>query len=96
MGSPAAIFWGRTVRGGAVTNLGRKEADVEKMQKLRAQAREWDRTRWDKNFVSDNTTFEVGDSVRYFDKGDWRNVGEVLWPRKHMRNEKAGPRAAGG
>ena len=32
-GSPAAILWGRTVRGGGVPNLGCKDVDVEKMQK---------------------------------------------------------------
>ena len=50
--------------------MGRKEADVEMMQTLRAQAREWDRTRRNKNFVGDNSMLEAGDKVRYYDKRD--------------------------
>ena len=66
------------MRGGGIPNLGRMEADVEKMQELRAQAKEWDRTRRDKNFVGDKSTFEVGDKKLYFDKEEWSNVEEVF------------------
>ena len=74
------------MRTGELPNLGRKELDVEKMQLLRSQAREWDRTRRDATYTGEMSKFQVGDRVRYFDKGDWANVGEVFDTRTHGSN----------
>ena len=80
-GSPAQMFWGRFVREGGVPILGRSEVDQPKLAKIRMQMREWDRTREEKAYKGDTTFFDVGDSVRYFTDGEWREVGEVVQTR---------------
>ena len=74
-GSPAAIFWGGCTVRVEVPNLGQRSAEPEKMKKLRAQAWECDDTEKDKKNKGENTTFEVGDMIRYFDGGFWSHIG---------------------
>ena len=37
----------------------------------------------DKSFKGDTTSFDVGDSVRYFTDGKWKEFGEVVQTRTH-------------
>ena len=82
-GSPAQMFWVRVVRDGGVPNLGKSEVDQAKLAKIRMQMREWDRTRQDKSFKGETMSFGIGDSVRYFNDGGWKEVGEVVQTRTH-------------
>ena len=82
-GTPASMFWGRILRDGGVPNLGRSEVDQLKLAKVRQQMREWDRTRQDKKFQGDSSSFDTGDQVRYWQDGQWDISGEIVQVRTH-------------
>ena len=45
--------------------------------------REWNRTKHDKKFQGDSSSFELGDQVRYWQDSQWDNTGEVVQVRTH-------------
>ena len=57
--------------------------DQAKLAKIKMQMREWDRTRQDRSFHGDSTSFDIGDRVRYFSDGQWSEVGEIVETRTH-------------